>query len=119
MNLLVDTCVAKSVYKELVNAGHDAEWAGDWDNDPGDAEILRIAHIERRVLVTLDKDFGELAVRGGEIHCGIIRLRKLRIADQAQRCIDALEEFGRDLQEGAIVVVEPGKTRCRRASLRA
>ncbi len=93
MKLLVDTCVAESVYKELVNAGYDAEWTGDWDDDPGDSEILRIAYIEGRILVILDKQFGELAVREGKIHCGIIRLGKLRIAEQAQRCIDALEDF--------------------------
>jgi predicted nuclease of predicted toxin-antitoxin system len=34
----------------------------DWAKDPGDEEILTQAHREGRVLVTLDKDFGELAV---------------------------------------------------------
>ncbi|MCS7003085.1 MAG: DUF5615 family PIN-like protein [Gammaproteobacteria bacterium] len=29
---------------------------------------------ERRVLVTLDKDFGALAVVFGKPHCGIVRL---------------------------------------------
>ena len=37
-------------------------WFGDWSRDPGDEEILAIADQERRILVTLDKDFGELAV---------------------------------------------------------
>jgi predicted nuclease of predicted toxin-antitoxin system len=118
MKLLVDTCVAESVYKELVNAGYDAEWTGDWDDYPGDSEILRIAHIEGRILVTLDKHFGELAVLEEKIHCGIIRLGKLRIAEQAQRCIDALEDFRKELQQGAIVVVGPAQTRCRPASPR-
>jgi len=119
MKLLVDTCVAESVYRELDRVGYNAEWIGDWEDDPGDSEILRIAHIEGRVIETLDKHFGERAVRKREIHCGIIRLRKLRIADQARACIDAIEAFGKELQEGAIVVVEPGKTRCRLAAPRA
>ena len=43
-------------------AGHDVVWAADWPTVPGDKEILRRAHQEARVLVTLDKDFGELAI---------------------------------------------------------
>jgi len=40
--------------------------------DPGDEEILEWAHREGRVLVTLDKDFGELAIIHERSHCGII-----------------------------------------------
>ena len=35
---------------------------GDWEEDPGDEEILAIADSEGRTLVTLDKYFGELAI---------------------------------------------------------
>jgi hypothetical protein len=44
------------------SAGHDVVWAGEWHEDPGDEEILERAHVEGRILVTLDKDFGELAI---------------------------------------------------------
>jgi hypothetical protein len=36
----------------LANAGHDVIWAGDWEKDPGDDEILAIAHREERVHTT-------------------------------------------------------------------
>ncbi|MGD9728658.1 MAG: DUF5615 family PIN-like protein [Nitrospiraceae bacterium] len=42
----------------LEAAGHDVVWAGAWDIDPGDDDILAQAYREGRVLVTLDKDFG-------------------------------------------------------------
>ncbi|GIL11807.1 MAG: hypothetical protein BroJett038_05270 [Chloroflexota bacterium] len=48
-------------------------YAGEWIEDPGDDEILARAYEERRILVTLDKDFGELAVVRGTAHAGIIR----------------------------------------------
>ena len=35
---------------------------GDWPTDPGDDDILTYAYQEDRILVTLDKDFGELAI---------------------------------------------------------
>ena len=62
MKLLLDACVWGGARQELEAAGHDVVWAGEWPTDPGDEEILAHAHREGRVLVTLDKDFGELAV---------------------------------------------------------
>lgn len=50
------------------------------------------SYAERCILVTLDKDFGE----------------------QAAACIEALEDYGDELQQGSIVVAEPGKIKCRR-----
>ena len=59
---------------ELRAEGHDVIWAGAWPVDPGDDEVLRRAHAEGRVLITLDKDFGELAVALRRPHAGIVRL---------------------------------------------
>ena len=65
MNVLLDTCVWGKAAAVLRARGHDVVWAGDWDRDPGDEEILAIAHREGRVLVTLDKDFVILPSRSG------------------------------------------------------
>jgi predicted nuclease of predicted toxin-antitoxin system len=64
LRVLLDTCVSGGARKPLSEAGHDVVWAADWPTDPGDEEILRRAHQETRVLVTLDKDIGELAIAG-------------------------------------------------------
>ena len=77
MKVLLDTCVWGGVQQALSAAGHDVIWTGDWDEDPGDDEILAYAHSEGRVLVTLDKDFGTLAFRDGRPHSGILRLVNL------------------------------------------
>ena len=48
---------------ELIAAGHDVVTVADiWSDDPGDETILAYAHSEGRVVVTRDKDFGELAI---------------------------------------------------------
>ncbi|MCC5874368.1 MAG: DUF5615 family PIN-like protein [Gammaproteobacteria bacterium] len=73
MRLLLDTCVWGGAQQELRHAGHDVLWTGDWTRDPDDQEILKFAHDEGRILVTLDKDFGERAIVFGEAHRGIIR----------------------------------------------
>ena len=77
MKVLLDSCVAGVVRSALVAAGHDVTAAIDWPRDPGDEEILSAARSEGRVLVTLDKDFGELVIGKGRLHHGIIRLVNL------------------------------------------
>ena len=66
MKLLLDTCVWGGAKKTLESSGHDAVWAGDWFEDPGDEEILARAYNDGRTLVTLDKDFGEIAIVQGK-----------------------------------------------------
>ena len=65
MRVLMDSCVAGGAAGIVRGAGYDVSWAGDWPHDPGDQEILRRAADEGRVLVTIEKDFGELAVVQG------------------------------------------------------
>jgi predicted nuclease of predicted toxin-antitoxin system len=82
MRLLLDTCVWGGACKELRAEGHDVVWAGEWSEDRGDDEILGCAHREERILVTLDKDFGELAIVRGMPHAGIIGLSILKPASR-------------------------------------
>jgi len=74
MKLLLDSCVWGGALRPLREAGHDAVCISDWERDPGDRQILEAAHEQQRILVTLDKDFGERAIVFGEPHCGILRL---------------------------------------------
>ena len=113
MKLLLDTCVPVGVRDSLLDAGHDVEWCGDWPSDPGDEEILSRAREEQRVVVTLDKDFGELAVVRGAEHAGIVRLVSMSMAEQSVACGAALLRYGEQLIAGAIVTVERGRVRVR------
>lgn len=113
MKLLLDTCVWGGVQTELVAAGYDVVWTGNWSEDPGDEEILATAYSEGRILVTLDKDFGELAIVRGTSHCGILRLVNLSARQQATVCLRVLELYGNELTSGAIVTAELGRVRIR------
>jgi predicted nuclease of predicted toxin-antitoxin system len=116
VKLLIDTCVSRTVRDALQAAGHDVVWTGDWPQDPGDDEILNHAHQEQRILITLDKDFGELAVVQARSHSGIIRLVNWSSQQQADTCLLILTKYANDLVSGAIVTVEPGRVRVRPAS---
>lgn len=111
--MLLDTCVWGGVVQALRDRGHDAVWTGRWEEDPGDREILRQAHEQARILVTLDKDFGERAVVFGEPHSGIIRLVGIAAREQASYCLKALELYSAELSRGAIVTAERNRTRIR------
>jgi predicted nuclease of predicted toxin-antitoxin system len=95
--------------------GHDVIWAGDWPEDPGDDEILARAHREARILVTLDKDFGELAIVHDTLHSGILRLVDVAARQQAPVCQQVLALHAKELSLGAIVTAEPGRLRFRPA----
>ncbi len=113
MRLLLDTCVWNGVAAELEAVGHDVECTGDWPQDPGDGEILAYARREARILVTLDKDFGELAVVRGIRHSGILRIVDFSVRQQGTVCLQAIARHSPDLEVGAIVTVEPGRLRVR------
>ena len=116
MKLLLDTCIAGAAAASLRAVGHDVIWAGDWPADPGDDEIMVLVHQEGRILITLDKDFGELAVVHEQAHAGIIRLVVLSASQQAPTCLMVLNRYGTELQSGAIVTVEPRRIRVRPAA---
>jgi predicted nuclease of predicted toxin-antitoxin system len=113
MKLLLDTCVWGGARGEIETAGHDVVWAGDWPADPGDEEILAHAYKEGRILVTLDKDFGELAIVYSAPHCGILRLVDIGARQQASVCLHVLMAHGEELQSGAIVTADAGRLRIR------
>lgn len=113
MKLLLDNCVWNKSREDLAAAGHDVIHAGDWPEDPDDEELLRRAYSEGCVLVTLDKDFGELAIVQAQPHAGIVRLVEIPARRQGFVCAVALERYGTMLARGAIVTVEPGRVRIR------
>jgi len=116
VKVLLDACVWGGARDALQAAGHEAESVADWHSDPGDEAILSHAASEGQVLVTLDKDFGELAIVRGQPHRGIVRLVNFRAEDQGPACVTILTRYGARLAEGGIVTAEPGRVRVRPAS---
>ena len=94
-------------------AGHTVEFVGDWRSDPGDTEILRLAHESRAVLVTRDKDFGTLAVLRGHPHHGIVRLVELPPDKEREICLAVLAAHSGVLIAGALVTVTEDRIRIR------
>jgi len=116
--VLLDTCVWGGAVQALVDLGHDVDWSGLWPKDPGDAAILTAAHSEARILVTLDKDFGELAILKGFPHSGIVRLTGFQAAQMARIIHHVVTTYETELSVGAIITVDPDRVRIRQAEPR-
>lgn len=99
--------------EHLRQVGHDVVWAAEAEG-PGDERLLSLAFDQDRVLVTLDTDFGELAVVFGRPHAGIVRIVEVSPAAQGSLVDLALRNFAEDLVARAIVTVEPERVRIRR-----
>ena len=115
MNILLDSCVSSKIGDIISDEGHDVEWVGDWDEDPGDDVILETAFINQQILITLDKDFGELAIIKRIPHHGIIRLSNISLMNQSSICIQILSRYGEELFQGAIVTATIDRIRIRPA----
>lgn len=97
----------------LQAAGHDVVWIRTAAPGTSDSDVLAWAVREKRILLTFDKDFGELA-RGSRLPntCGIILLRvPLPSHDVGQRLAQLITI--RDDWTGYFSVIEPGRVRMR------
>lgn len=110
MNFLVDRCAGTRLAAWLEANGHDVRAAWEFDPDPGDAELLRVAAAEGRILVTIDSDFGALVFLLGADLPGIIRLPDIPAAGRIALTADLLARHGPELS-GSIVTTRGGRVR--------
>ena len=116
MKVLLDSCVWGGALAEIESAGHDTAWVSAWDMDLGDDEFFARAFDEKRIIVTLDKDFGELAIVFEKPHSGIVRLVSIPTRQQGAYCVRILDRYGDELKLGAIVTADRERTRIRSAN---
>jgi predicted nuclease of predicted toxin-antitoxin system len=94
--------------------GHDVHWGRTDSPGATDDRVLTQAQAEQRIIVTFDKDFGELAFRQRlSAACGIVLFRVATPSPEAaaQTIVAVLES--RDNWAGHFSVVEPGRVRMR------
>ena len=75
MRWLVDECVDAGLVARLRASGHDVVYMAEVLPAASDADVLARAQGETRLLLTEDKDFGDLVFRRGRKVPGIVLLR--------------------------------------------
>jgi len=89
-------------------------WAKESLPGADDAAILEIAQRERRVVVTSDTDFGELAFRSGlRAGCGVVLIRLDWTDPEADNQAVVAALLSRDDWSGIFAVVERDRVRIR------
>ena len=118
MNFLVDRCAGRRLTQWLQSQGHDALDGRELGPDPGDRALLERAVSENRILITMDKDFGELIHLHGRPHTGLIRLPEVRMAQRITLVEDLILNHRQALNERAIIIVTSGRIRISRQQVR-
>jgi predicted nuclease of predicted toxin-antitoxin system len=113
MRWIADECISAKVVAALRSDGHDVVFIVESHPGMRDADILELSNRERRLLLTEDKDFGELVFTGAPA-TGVIFIR---IADERAHLVwprlrAAIEQFGESLF-GRHLVVEEARFRSR------
>ncbi len=114
MRLLVDENVSSTVIRALRERGHDVVSVKEALRGADDASILARAQAEGRLVVTHDKDFGELAFRAGlPATSGIVlfRLAGTSPAEDSRRVIEVLESGIEWVGQFAVVTNDRIRTR--------
>ena len=115
MKFLLDQSADARLVPWLTKRGHDAVRIGrDYPPSLPDEEVLAIAEREGRILITDDRDFGELVFRHRQPHAGVIylRLASYSFALTTARLNDVLTHHASRLDR--FLVVTPGSVRERR-----
>ncbi len=81
--------------------------------DPGDEAIIKKAFDEGWVLVTADKDFGELVFVFSKPHSTIIRLVDIPAKEQGRFLLRLIETHKNDIEKKALITVERFRVRVR------
>lgn len=115
LRFLLDQCSDARLLAYLLELGHDAKRIGrDFPRGLSDREVLAIALREERILITDDRDFGEMVVRLNEPHSGVIFLRLGESADLAlklARLDHVLPDHAHELRRFLVVTRDRVRTR--------
>lgn len=113
MRFLADENFPGDAVIALRSADHDVAWIRTDNPGCSDEEVLGIALRENRIVLTFDKDFGELAWRSAlPATCGIVLFRMpLPMANAVEMLAELI--IGRTDWEGHFSVVEPNRIRMR------
>lgn len=115
MNLVADESIDRQIVERLREDGHDVAYIAEIEPSISDDLVFERSNASASLLLTADKDFGEIVFREGRLSSGgVILLRLAGIspdtkAEIASRCV---AENGENLKN-QFCVVSPGRVRIR------
>ena len=75
LKFIVDVGVGRSIEEWLKSQDFKVLTIGSINPEMADSQIMQLANLEDGVIITMDKDFGELVFKENNSHKGILLLR--------------------------------------------
>ncbi|MBI4492331.1 MAG: DUF5615 family PIN-like protein [Chloroflexi bacterium] len=116
MRFLADESCDFSVVRALRAAGHEVLAVAEISSGAADEVVIDLAVRQGRILLTEDKDFGQLVFANAQPSGGVILMRfPARARGRLPKTVvDVTEQVGERLM-GSFVVVQPGRSRISRS----
>lgn len=116
MKFVVDECVFGPIAARLRTDGHEIILAKETISGAADPNVLALAVRENAILLTQDRDFGELIYRQKLEHFGIILLRLASVpsGQRVNSVSQAIFDHGIEMAN-AFTVMTPGGIRIRKS----
>ncbi len=114
MNFLADEGVDRSIVDRLITSDFNVYYVVDEIRSLDDETLLHMAVTEQRILITRDKDFGELVFRMGQAHAGVIliRLDGYDTNERADIVCSLIQQYAEQLPK-SFAVIQKGIIRIR------
>lgn len=114
MILVADENIDQPIVEKLRYHGYTVEYVAELAPGITDNEVLELCSSPDTLLITADKDFGELVYRDGRLHSGVLLLRfaGLPVQVKAERVAWAVREHGAEMV-GGFAVLAPSTLRIR------
>lgn len=106
MNFVADESVDKPIVDQLRKNQHDVFFIAEKMPGAKDDFILQFANDNKCILITQDKDFGELIYRLQQIHSGVIliRLEGIKPKSKAEIVFAAIKQNENELTNSFTVI---------------
>lgn len=115
MRFLADESCDFAVVHALRRSGYDVSSVAESVRGADDSRVIELARSEQRVLLTEDKDFGQLVFAAARRTAGVILIRwPANARGNLAAAIVATVADMKDRLVGAFVVLEPGRLRVSR-----
>ena len=114
MNFLADESIDRQIVTRLRQDDHKVRYIAEMAPGVSDDRVLDLANREASLLLTADKDFGELVFRQGRFTFGVmlVRLAGLSPARKAEVVAAAVDQHSPEFP-GAFAVLTPRSLRIR------
>jgi predicted nuclease of predicted toxin-antitoxin system len=108
MNILADESVDLPIVAHLRQLGHSVWYVAEMDPGLSDEAVLKLARDEQALLLTADKDFGELVFRWRQASHGVtlLRLAGLPTQRKAEIVATAIAQYGGSLTAAFSVITK-------------